>query len=317
MAGTRRSFSELCSLLELDQNSFDGLEQLDRQFPLIVPDAYLSRIKKGDANDPLLLQILPQSQELISTPGYSLDPLEEADASPVPGLIHKYHGRVLLVASSTCAIHCRYCFRRHFPYQENRFQRNQHQQALDYIAADPDIREVILSGGDPLTLSNSYLRWLVESIADLPQVTTLRIHTRLPIVIPDRIDNELLSLLTGRLKVVMVVHCNHANELDSDVGRAMSQLATAGITLLNQSVLLKDINDTVEALSELSERLFECGVLPYYLHLLDAVEGAAHFDVPEEKALYLVSVLVQILPGYLMPRLVQERPGMPSKTPLF
>ena len=302
--------------MDIERTAFEGIDALEQQFPIIAPAAYLARITPGDTNDPLLLQILPQTQELISTPGYSDDPLEEADASPVKGLIHKYHGRVLLVASSTCAIHCRYCFRRHFPYQENRLQRHQHQQALDYISSDEEIHEVILSGGDPLTLSNSYLRWLVSAIEQLEQVSTLRIHTRLPVVIPDRIDSELLELLSSksRLNIVFVIHCNHPNELDADVMSAMEKLKQSGITLLNQSVLLRDINDDADVLAALSHRLFECGVLPYYLHLMDPVQGAAHYNVPSEEALDLIANITKVLPGYLVPRLVQEQPGEASKT---
>ena len=316
LSGARRSFTELCTALGIAEDSFDGIIKLEKQFPVIVPEPYLSRIVKGNPRDPLLLQVLPQAAELISTPGYSDDPLEEENASPVQGLIHKYHGRVLLVAAAACAIHCRYCFRRHFPYQENRLQRNQHQQALDYIASNSEVQEVILSGGDPLTLSNSYLDWLIQAIAELPQVHTLRIHTRLPIVIPNRIDEGLLELLSNRLKVVMVVHCNHANELDENVKAAMAQLTSAGVTLLNQSVLLKGVNDDATVLVQLSQRLFECGVLPYYLHLLDPVQGAAHFDVPEKQAGDIMTAVIKILPGYLVPRLIRERPGAASKTPL-
>ncbi|MDF1642764.1 MAG: EF-P beta-lysylation protein EpmB [Pseudomonadales bacterium] len=316
LSGARRSFAELCTFLDLAEDSFDGVMKLEKQFPIIAPDPYLSRIVKGDPRDPLLLQVLPQAAELISTPGYSDDPLEEANASPVQGLIHKYHGRVLLVASAACAIHCRYCFRRHFPYQENRLQRNQHQQALDYMASNSDVQEVILSGGDPLTLSNSYLSWLIQAITELPQIHTLRIHTRLPIVIPDRVDEGLLELLPSRLKIVMVVHCNHANELDENVKATMEQLTSAGVTLLNQSVLLKGVNDDAAVLAQLSQRLFECGILPYYLHLLDPVQGAAHFDASEKKAGNLMAAVIKVLPGYLVPRLVRERPGAASKTPL-
>ena len=317
MSSARRSFKELCQLLDLPCDSFEGLEQLEHDFPIIAPMPYVSRIVKGDPRDPLLLQILPDAAELIETAGYSQDPLEEESSSPALGLIHKYHGRVLLIASSTCAIHCRYCFRRHYPYQENRLQRNQHQQALNYIISNHEIHEVILSGGDPLTLSNKYLRWLVDSISDIPQISTLRIHTRLPVVIPDRIDDELLDLLSGRLKVVLVIHCNHPNEIDQEVGNALTQLSKSGITLLNQSVLLKHINDNADTLAALSHRLFEVGALPYYLHMPDHTQGTAHFDISEAQARSLIISLASILPGYLVPRLVREQPASPSKTPLL
>ncbi|MBV1959550.1 MAG: EF-P beta-lysylation protein EpmB [Pseudomonadales bacterium] len=314
LSTARRSFSELCQLLDLAIDDFEGIEKLSASFPIIAPAPYLSRIAKGNPNDPLLLQILPRAAELIETAGYSQDPLNEENSSPAPGLIHKYFGRVLLIASSACAIHCRYCFRRHYPYQENRFQRNQHQQALDYITSNREIWEVILSGGDPLILSNSYLRGLVGAISNMPQITTLRIHTRLPVVIPERINAELLSLLSGRLKIVMVVHCNHPDEIDGMVKGALDKLKKSGITLLNQSVLLKNINDDAETLARLSHQLFESGVLPYYLHMPDQTQGTAHFDVPESKAHSIMSSLTSILPGYLVPRLVREQPGCPAKT---
>ena len=282
-----------------------------------VPEAYLSRIAHGDINDPLLRQVLPLSEETLSPAGYVLDPLEESEHRPAKGLIHKYAGRVLLIASPTCAINCRYCFRRHFPYSDNSPSRAQWQEALGYLRDDSTIHEAILSGGDPLAASDRQLAWLVEQLENIPHLKRLRIHTRLPVVIPDRINEDLLGWLgTTRLQKVVVLHINHANEIDQAVVDACTRLKQAGATLLNQSVLLRDVNDNVTALAALSERLLEAGILPYYLHVLDPVQGAAHFDVADNEARELVSQLRAHLPGFLMPRLVREIPGKESKTPL-
>jgi EF-P beta-lysylation protein EpmB len=286
-------------------------------FQVRGPHAYLSRIRKGDPNDPLLRQILPVSEELLAVPGYSKDPLAEQQANPVPGLIHKYHGRLLLVVSPNCAVNCRYCFRRHFPYQENRPARPEWQNALDYSARDASISEVIYSGGDPLVTGDNQLRWLTEQIAGIRHVKRLRIHTRLPVVIPDRITDSCLQWLTEtRLQTSMVIHSNHPNELDDSVGSSLLALKSAGITVMNQSVLMAGINDDTDTLAQLSERLFEFGTLPYYLHQLDKISGAAHFEVSDETARQLHSQLLVRLPGYLVPKLVREIPGSPSKVPL-
>jgi EF-P beta-lysylation protein EpmB len=275
-------------------------------------------MRKGDINDPLLRQVLPLEDELLAAPGYTGDPLGEQEANPHPGLIHKYHGRVLLIVSGSCAINCRYCFRRHFPYQDNKPSRESWQQALAYIAADPSISEVIYSGGDPLTASDSQLRWLTGQVAAIPHVRRLRVHTRLPIVMPSRITAELIEGLSDhRLSTSLVIHSNHANELDDTVASALARLRGAGITLLNQTVLLRGINDDADILSELSERLFALGVLPYYLHLLDKVAGAAHFDTDTGKALALHRALQEQLPGYLVPKLVREIAGARAKTPVI
>lgn len=292
-----------------------------RDFPMRVPEPWLARMTPGDPHDPLLLQVLPSAAELLELPGFSKDPLAEAGESGPPGLLHKYRGRVLLITTQSCAIHCRYCFRRHFPYAENRPGRERWQEALDYIAADSAITEVILSGGDPLATSNSYLRWLVEALAAIPHLKRLRLHTRLPLMLPDRVDTALLKLLeTWNARPgstsVLVVHSNHAQELDAEVDAACQRLRASGVHLLNQSVLLKGINDNIDALCTLSERLFAGGVLPYYLHVLDRVSGAAHFMVEDEVALELVRQMQARLPGYLVPRLVREEPGKPAKTPL-
>ncbi len=306
---------ELLTLLELDAAQLDVSEAALRDFPLRVPRPFLARMKRGDPRDPLLLQVLPQSAELLETPGYSRDPLGEADANRHSGLLHKYHGRVLLIATQSCAIHCRYCFRRHFPYAENRPGRAQWQEAFDYIAGDPTITEVILSGGDPLAVSNTYLQWLLDSLLAIPHVERLRIHTRLPIMLPARVDNALLQMLgKRRQQIVMVVHANHANEFDAEVDAACARLRVEGVHLLNQSVLFKGINDSVDALAALSERLLAAGVLPYYVHMPDKVQGSAHFDVSDAAAHALMQGLHARLPGYLVPRLVREESGRPGKT---
>ena len=317
LADVVRDPAELLALLDLPADQLPQHLAASKDFALRVPRPFVARMKPGDWHDPLLLQVLPQGSELDYQPGYSNDPLAEAQSNPKPGIIHKYHGRVLLILSGGCAINCRYCFRRHFPYQANNPSRSEWQASLNYIAEDPTIEEVILSGGDPLTVSDHSLTELIAQLENIPHVKTLRIHSRLPIVIPQRINASFLTLLTAtRLNTVMVVHCNHPQEIDDRVGFALQQLSRQGTTVLNQSVLLKGINDDLNTLTELSQRLFQFGVLPYYLHLLDKVEGAAHFDVSEQQAQQLASGLLHCLPGYLVPKLVKEQPGALSKTPL-
>ncbi|MGD8175969.1 EF-P beta-lysylation protein EpmB [Marinimicrobium sp. ARAG 43.8] len=317
LADIIRSPEELFALLELDKGLLPAALAASDDFSLRVPRAYASRIRKGDPDDPLLRQVLPIGDELQAVPGYSHDPLGEAEANPHPGLVHKYHGRVLLIVSGGCAINCRYCFRRHFPYGENNPGRARWQTALDYIAADDSITEVIYSGGDPLNAPDRQLHWLTERVAAIPHIRRLRIHTRLPVVLPNRIDTDCLRWLCDhRLQTSLVIHSNHAQELDYTVGEALARLRNAGITLLNQAVLLRGVNDSQQALTALSERLFELGALPYYLHLLDPVTGAHHFNVPEQEAVLLHQKLRETLPGYLVPKLVREIAGEPSKTPV-
>lgn len=281
-----------------------------RDFPLRVPQTFLNRMTPGDPNDPLLLQVLPRGAERLQMPGYSLDPLKERDANPVPGVLHKYAGRVLLTAAGACAVNCRYCFRRHFAYRENVFS----SEALAYVQSDTTLNEVILSGGDPLMLKDTRLMQLVQQLESIAHIETLRIHTRFPIVVPSRITQALCDMLErSRLSVVMVLHVNHANEIDGSVAQAMSALRRASVTLLNQCVLLKGVNDSVDALSALSRRLWSVGILPYYCHLLDPVQGVGHFDVPEETAKVLFQSLVKRLPGYLVPKLTREVAGAESK----
>lgn len=312
-----RDPAELCSRLDLPATWLPGASAGHALFTICVPEAFLHRITPGDPHDPLLRQVLPLNEETLTPPGFVADPLAEADHQPAKGVIHKYAGRVLLIASPNCAVNCRYCFRRHFPYDEHRPSRAQWQEALDYLRADTSLQEVILSGGDPLAANDRQLAWLVGELEKIPHLKRLRIHTRLPVVIPDRIDTALLEWLGDtRLQKVMVLHINHANEIDASVEQACARLKNAGVTLLNQSVLLEGINDSVDALATLSERMFEAGVLPYYLHVLDPVQGAAHFDVCDAKARELIAGLRERLPGFLLPRLVREIPGEASKTPL-
>ena len=312
-----RDPAELCRRLQLPDTWQVGASAGHALFETCVPEAFLRRIKPNQPDDPLLRQVLPLGDETLQTPGYVNDPLDEVQQRPARGVIHKYAGRVLLIASPNCAINCRYCFRRHFPYADNSPSRAQWQEAFDYLQADPSIREVILSGGDPLAANDRHLAWLVTQLEQIPHLKRLRIHSRLPIVIPDRVDQALLDWLEAtRLQTVMVLHANHANEIDQAVRAACQRLQGAGVTLLNQSVLLRGVNDSTEALAALSERLFDVGVLPYYLHVLDPVQGAAHFNVPDAEARQLITALRDELPGFLMPRLVREIPGEASKTPL-
>jgi len=283
-------------------------------FPFRLTEAFRHRIDWNNPNDPLLIQIWPMRQELEKIEGYELQPLNEADYNPIPGLLHKYHGRVLLTLTSACPIHCRYCFRRNFPYKENIITPTKWARILNYLRKDSSITEVILSGGDPLMIKDAQLKSLINDLEKISHLNILRIHTRVPIAEPSRVNESLLDwLLTTRFKTVMVLHCNHPQEIDAAVNEAIQQLKTTGIVLLNQSVLLKDVNDNASVLAELSERLFSCGVLPYYLHRLDRVQGAAHFEVPDEKAEKLMKSLRALLPGYLVPRFVTETPGEPSK----
>lgn len=287
-------------------------------FPMSVPPHYLSLIRRGDPADPLLLQVLARGEEALPQPGRLTDPLEEADYRAVPGVLRKYRSRALLIASGTCAIHCRYCFRRHYDYGAAMLTRSGEAEALAVIAGDSAIDEVILSGGDPLSLSDARLSALVVAIAAIPHVTTLRLHSRTVLAIPDRVTPALVALLAGtRLTVVIVTHSNHEREISADVAAALGRLRAAGVTLLNQSVLLAQVNDDAATIAAHCRRLFAAGVLPYYLHLTDPVDGAAHFDVDEARARELETELRAMLPGYLVPRLVREVPGRDSKTPLW
>jgi EF-P beta-lysylation protein EpmB len=307
---------ELLALLGLESLSGD-LPGDDAGFALRVPRGFVARMRPGDPRDPLLLQVLPQLAERDEVEGFDRDAVGDLPARAAHGVLHKYHGRALLIASGACAINCRYCFRRHFPYGEEIAAARGWREALDYVRTHPDIEELILSGGDPLALSTAKLAELGTRMVEMPHVRRLRLHTRLPVVIPERIDPELLAWLDSiDLQKVVVLHVNHARELDADVAAACRKLQTHGVTLLNQSVLLRDVNDDADALAALSQRLFECGVLPYYLHQLDRVQGAAHFEVTDARALELMEALRARLPGFLLPRLVREVAGDSGKRPV-
>ena len=308
---------ELLDLVGLPHLADRVSETAARQFPLRVPRGFVARMRHGDPADPLLRQVLPLDDEDRPMPGFVIDAVGDAAARGASGVIHKYAGRALLVTTGSCAIHCRYCFRRHFPYAEETAAAGGWAEALDYLRADPSIEEVLLSGGDPLSLSTAKLAEFTDALRALPHIRRLRLHTRLPIVLPERVDAGLLAWLRALpWPVVVVVHANHPAEIDSDVAAALAALRAAGATVLNQAVLLRGVNDEAGALAGLSERLFAAGTLPYYLHQLDRVAGAAHFEVADDTARELHSALQARLPGYLVPRLVREVPGAPAKTPL-
>jgi L-lysine 2,3-aminomutase len=313
-----RGAGELCRRLGLPSEMAVGTGAGVGELPVFVPPSFLARIRPGDPKDPLLRQVLPMVEENDVVPGFTSDPVGDGDAKLASGVLQKYLGRALLIATGSCAVHCRYCFRRHFPYEEAPHSSPAWDAALALVAEDPTITEVILSGGDPLMLVDARLAVLVEKIEAIEQVTRLRIHTRLPIMVPLRVTHELLAMLeSNRLSKVMVVHANHAQELAEDVAAALGDLRHVGVTLLNQAVLLRGVNDSVEAQQALSERLIELGVVPYYLHQLDRVAGAAHFEVPIHEGQKIIEELRKRLPGYMVPRYVQEVAGEASKTILF
>ena len=307
--------AELLELVALDARWLEPARAAARRFPLRVPRGFVARMRRGDPRDPLLLQVLPLGAELDEVVGYGVDPVGDLAARAGPGLLQKYGGRALLVSTGACAVNCRYCFRRHFPYEQENASRDAFAPSLDVIRADASLREVLLSGGDPLTLSDRRLAALFEELQAIPHLQRVRIHSRLPIVLPERIDDGFLAAWSRlRLQKVVVVHANHAREVDASVRAAVGALRDSGTTVLNQSVLLRGVNDRPDDLVDLSETLFDAGVLPYYLHLLDPVAGAAHFDVPLAAARQLIAEVAERLPGYLVPRLVREDPGAPAKT---
>jgi EF-P beta-lysylation protein EpmB len=310
---------ELLNLLELStEQLLSGAILASEQFKLRVPRAFVGKMSIGDPFDPLLLQVLPHHLELEDHPEFVTDPLGEEAANQMAGVLHKYQSRFLLTLTGACAIHCRYCFRRHFPYQENLPKNDDWINIKQYIEQNPQINEVILSGGDPLTLSNRKLALWLERLASLPQIKILRIHSRVPVVIPNRIDEELISILkNSRLRIVVVIHSNHAAELDDFTCSKLLQLSEHHITVLNQAVLLKGVNDSAEILNNLSLRLFEARVMPYYLHVLDKVKGAQHFDLRSSEIDHIYTDVLASLPGYLVPKLVREIAGEKNKTPLF
>ena len=308
---------ELLQLLNIDADAqLLAGRDARRLFALRVPRAFIARMEKGNPHDPLLRQVLTSHEEFIATPGFSTDPLEEQN-SVVPGLLHKYRNRALLLVKGGCAVNCRYCFRRHFPYADNQGNKRNWQAALDYIAAHPELDEIIFSGGDPLMAKDKELDWLIAGLEAIAHIKRLRIHSRLPIVIPARITDELVARLArSSLQVLLVNHINHAREIDDAFRDAMARLRKAGVTLLNQSVLLRGVNDSAKSLADLSNALFDAGVMPYYLHVLDKVQGAAHFMVSDEEAREIMRELLTLVSGYMVPKLTREIGGEPSKTPL-
>jgi len=310
------STQSLLAAVQLEEHPL-ACSKAEKLFELRVPKPYLDKIEKGNINDPLLLQVLPQKSEHNTVSGFTSDPLNEDQYSPVKGLIHKYKSRVLLISSSACAINCRYCFRRTFPYSEHKQSKNDWQAALNYIRNNPQINEVILSGGDPLTHNNDYLFWLLSEIDEIDHIKRIRIHSRLLTSLPQRVDIDFLHGLEKiKSKLVLVTHCNHPNEIDAVVESKFEALISRGVTLLNQSVLLRSVNDNAETLSILSETLFKAGVQPYYLFIFDPVSGAAHFNISLQGARKIYQELLSILPGYLVPKLSVEIPGQRSKTPV-
>ncbi|CAH0532425.1 L-lysine 2,3-aminomutase [Vibrio stylophorae] len=285
------------------------------QFAQRVPQALIDRMQPGNIDDPILKQVLPIEQELFQSPGFTADPLEEHASNQQAGILHKYKNRALMILKGGCAVNCRYCFRRHFPYADNPGGKRHWQQAIDYIAQQPEINEIILSGGDPLMAKDHELDWLIAQLEPIGHIKRLRIHSRLPVVIPSRVTDALCDLLQNtRFQVLLVTHINHPQEIDEALASAMRKLKNAGVTLLNQGVLLKGINDDAQILATLSNRLFDIGILPYYLHLLDKVQGAAHFLVSDDRAREIMANLVTLVSGYLVPKLTREIGGRPSKT---
>ncbi|PSW12184.1 EF-P beta-lysylation protein EpmB [Photobacterium sanctipauli] len=307
---------KLLETLKIDPTPWEQGLMARSLFALRVPKSFVDRMEVGNPYDPLLRQVLPLAEEFEVHPGYSQDPLEEQD-NAIPGLLHKYKNRVLMIVKGGCAVNCRYCFRRHFPYQDNQGGKRHWQVAIDYIASQPQVNEVILSGGDPLMAKDHELAWLLKAIEGIPHVKRLRIHSRLPVVLPSRITSTLCDLLSeSRLQAVLVTHINHSNEVNQELATAMAKLKQADVTLLNQGVLLRGVNDSVKALTDLSEALFSAGILPYYLHVLDKVQGAAHFMINDRQARALMSGLMENVSGYLVPKLTREIGGRKSKTPL-
>jgi EF-P beta-lysylation protein EpmB len=317
LASAIRDPDVLIDTLGLPDELRAGARQAAALFPVMVTRSFLRRMRSGDPSDPLLLQVLPLGAEAQPVPGFSADALDEAQAHLAPGMLQKYAGRALLVATGACAVHCRYCFRREFPYGDEPRRLADWEPAFERLRQDASIREIILSGGDPLMLTDARLTEMIRRLDAIGHLDRLRIHTRLPIVLPPRVTRTLLNLLRSiRMTPIVVVHANHPAEVVDDCAAALRRLVYSGLTVLNQAVLLRGINDSVEALAGLSERLINLGVIPYYLHQLDRVSGTAHFEVPEERGIELVKALRSRLPGYAVPQYVREIPGQPHKVPL-
>ncbi|MBR9783839.1 MAG: EF-P beta-lysylation protein EpmB [Gammaproteobacteria bacterium] len=316
LAGSFTDPAKLLQHLGLDEEKYAQHIKARRLFPMRVPRHFADLMEKGNPNDPLFLQVMPLSDEFLTSPGYSEDPLEEHDTAG-KGILHKYDSRVLLMVRTGCAVNCRYCFRRHFPYADNAVSKHKWEEVLQYIQAHDNINEVIFSGGDPLMAKDDHLAWLANEIASINHVKRLRIHTRLPVVLPERINNAFVNWFTALpIQKVLVLHANHANEMSEALKSRLITLREKGVTLLNQSVLLKGVNDSGEAISDLSEALFEASVLPYYLHVLDKVQGASHFYVSDDEGRHIMEEAIKRLPGFLVPKLVREIGGQPGKTPI-
>lgn len=318
LAEAFNNLEDLCRYLDLSPNELPISSAAAENFPLRVPLSFAACIEKGNPHDPLLRQVLPVNEELIVYPGFSHDPVGDLASVSQTGVLHKYQGRVLLINTGSCAINCRYCFRRNFPYGELQLSKQKEEAAIQTLQNDTDISEVILSGGDPLLLSDSRLTRLIRQLDGIGHVRRIRIHTRLPIVLPARITDDLINTLKLSPKqLIVITHCNHANEINERVITACTLLKNSGITLFNQAVLLKGVNDNAKILTALSERLFDLGIIPYYLHLLDKATGTGHFEVSETEALALLRQLQTALPGYLVPKLVKEQAGAASKQAVF
>ena len=318
LATAIRDVESLVRELELPEEYATSAIEAAKSFPVLVPRSFLARMEVGNPQDPLLRQVLPVGEENVSVPGFVVDAVDDQAAKLAPGLLQKYRGRVLLMAAGSCAVNCRYCFRRHYPYSEEPRRLDDWEPAIQAIEQDQSVHEVILSGGDPLMLTDDRLAALVGRLEGIEHLTRLRIHSRLPIVLPDRVNPELIELLRGcRLQPIMVVHANHPHEIVGDCAEALRTLVRSGIPTLNQAVLLRGVNDQVEPLAELCERMIDLGVIPYYLHQLDRVAGTAHFEVPEATGLELIAKLRARLPGYAVPQFVQEIAGESSKTPVI
>ena len=314
-----KSFTDpekLLQYLNLDGEKYRSHFGARRLFPMRVPRHFVELMEKGNWQDPLLQQVMPNSQEFFSQPGFSEDPLDEHNTAG-RGILHKYRNRALFIVRGGCAVNCRYCFRRHFPYADNAVNKQQWQEAIDYVAANAQLDEIIYSGGDPLMARDEHLAWLSQQLMAIPHIRRLRIHTRLPVVLPQRIDSAFIDWFsTMPLQRILVLHINHANEVSDELKRRLKPLKEAGVTLLNQAVLLGGINDSADQQIALNEAVFEAGVMPYYLHMLDKVQGASHFDVPLSSAKTMMAEVIKRQPGYLVPKLVREIGGQPGKTPV-
>jgi len=317
LASAAKTRADLLSRAGIKDDEALPIIQGEKQFPVLVPQPFIDKMEMGNPDDPLLLQVLSQASEDIQQEGFIADPLAEKNSNHQRGIIHKYHSRALVLLTGGCAVNCRYCFRRHFPYQENRLGKQHWQEVLEYLNKNTSLSEVILSGGDPLLLDDHLLENYINQLEAIPHITKLRIHTRLPVVIPQRITEKFVKLLNdSRFACSIVFHINHPNEIDSLFEKQIEPLQRSKTVLLNQSVLLKGINDSSEILCNLSEKLFTAGIIPYYLHLLDKVSGAAHFDMSKEAALIIYKEMHLKLSGYLVPKLTREEPGKGCKTPI-